>query len=249
MKSYLIIIDMEGMEQKDFSLEEVLFSFGKKKIWAFDNAGFREVVEPKGEDFFGRRLFVMQDHDKAGKIWDWAYLYRAIPKKSTLFHLDAHDDLFLPDNIPASLDDIWGQEYQIGSFILPRVNLGIIGNIVWVKPKGIKTEQRHSFNDRSFPNSIHSSKLLHQPKVSVIEEIQAMRADLLDIDLDFFTHGLSENCPNFFLKRRVKSIIAEIIEKISGSKIITIAISPGQIQTGREKVLLESVLNCLSLTS
>jgi hypothetical protein len=40
--------------------------------------------------------------------------------------------------------------------------------------------------------------------------------------------------------------MTEVAKKIIEPKIVTIAISPGQIQGGREKVLLESVLKHLS---
>ncbi len=36
-----------------------------------------------------------------------------------------------------------------------------------------------------------------------------------------------------------------LIHKVRGIKIITIAVSPGQIQTGRERPLLEAVLKAL----
>lgn len=81
--------------------------------------------------------------------------------------------------------------------------------------------------------------------MSETSKIPNIDSDLLDIDLDFFTHGLSPHTPDFILKKRVSGFTDKLLEKIQGIKIITIAISSGYIQTGREKILLESVLNTL----
>ena len=51
--------------------------------------------------------------------------------------------------------------------------------------------------------------------------------------------------PDFILKRRVFDFMNKLLERIHGVKIITIAISPGYIQIGRERILLESVLDKL----
>jgi len=226
--------------KENFCYLDKMFEFGgKKRIWHVDTKRIHQVVEPRFEEFVNNPVFVMQDHDGAGRIWDWAYFYGVIPSNSTLVHVDADDDLVLPGILPEALDALLIENYEVGSFILPRVNIGMIRDIVWIQPK---SATRYSTCSLA---SIESPRLLSKPSVRVTKDIPLIEADLLDIDLDFFTAGLSEFYPDFLLKNKAASFISSVVQKIRGVKVITIATSPGYIQSGRERLLLQSTLEAL----
>ena len=189
----------------------------------------------------------MRNHDGAGKVWDRAFQAGAIKQHSVLCHIDAHDDLAKRGILPCSFAELTKKNYQVGSFILPRVNVGIIDTIIWIKPKGEDPTNKLRRNTETasfvnFPSSLEAEDLRNKPLVHTTDKITPASADLLDIDLDFFTQGLSKFTPNFVLKRRVSAFMKELFNNISGVKIITIATSPGYIQSGREIIILETVL-------
>ncbi len=220
-------------------LDEV-FSFGNKRsVWLAEKFTLHKVDRLRREDFTGLPIFIMRDHDGAGRIWDQALELSILPKNSTLVHIDAHHDLGLPDELPNSVEELSFANFQAGSFILPRVNTGIIKDIVWIRSKS--TDPRLADMNRN----IGSSRLLAKPNVKVVKGIPKMQADLLDIDLDFFTDGNGEWYQNSLLKRNLHAFMLQLAKGIKGIKIITIATSPGYIQSGKERLLLESILDFL----
>ena len=221
-----------------------------KEAFFVNQYGLVPLSEITDNDFQNQPVFIMFDHNEAGKVWDRAYQFGLLNCNSHLTHVDAHDDLSLRKPLPTSYEELVDREYQAGSFILPRVNIGMIGKITWVKPLNhslptTQVTQSPGSSVLSYPYSICANDLRNKPTISETSEIPYMDSDLLDIDLDFFTHGLSPHMPDCILKRRVSNFMNKLLERIWGIKIITIAISPGYIQTNREKILLESVLNKL----
>ncbi|MBI2034190.1 MAG: UPF0489 family protein [Candidatus Levybacteria bacterium] len=242
-------------ERENGYWDQVLYGGRTNTIWHIDKNGVPSLAELKPGSFVSNPVFVVLYHDGAGRVWDRAHRYGVIPSNSTLVHVDAHDDLALPPTLPQTIDELSTQEYGVGSFILPRVKVGMIGRIVWVKPQTVESPGEEAGNQNMtlqtihFPESIESPLLPSKPKVTVTEDVPLIKADLLDIDLDFFTAGLPEWFPNFFLKKKVTVFITSLVRKIQGIKIITIAVSPGYTHSSRERVLLESTMKALSRRS
>lgn len=227
---------------------DFIYSSDRKKLWKVDNQVLRPLENTDDDCRTTAKIYVMKDHDSAGRIWDKMFMYGKLCSGATMVHIDAHDDLAIHGYLPESMDELNTANYEVGSFILPRVNIGMIGAIYWVHPKRMK--QYMVTNDShaavvSYPHSIISPRLRIQPQVVTTPDVPHVAADLLDIDLDFFTAGLSDLCPNIVLKMQVSRFMQKLTQNVHGVKMITIATSPGYIQSGREKVLLETVIGNL----
>ena len=208
------------------NLEAFLFGAKRKEIWQMQSGQINrfndnEIIIP------GVSLFLMKDHDGAGKIWDFAYEQQTI-NHATLLHVDAHDDLAFRLPLPATFTQLQESEFQVGSFIVPRINLGIISKMIWV-----------------FPRNMRDAYARH-PQVEITKEIPVIEAELIDIDLDFFTYNLPIGYPNFLLKQRAKRFLSDLFKLVTKPKIITVATSPGYIKTGTEKPLVEAVVETFS---
>lgn len=207
-------------------LEAFLYGAKRKEIWQMQSGQLnrfndKELITPNAS------LFLMKDHDGAGKIWDLAYEQQTI-NQATLLHVDAHDDLAFRLPLPATFAQLQQSEFQVGSFIVPRINLGIIGKIIWVVPRNM------------------SDAYVRHPQVEITKKIPIIEAELIDIDLDFFTYNLPSGYPNFLLKQRAKHFFSDLFKLVTKPKIITVATSPGFIKTGTEKPLLEAVVEVFS---
>lgn len=227
----------QSKEQQRAFIDTVLYQH-KKHVWFVGQNGLVEMTKLGRESYLNRPVFIMQDHDGAGRVWDAAYYHGVIPQGSTLVHVDAHDDLSLPDYLPTTLEELGKHDYNVGDFILPRVNVGIVSNIVWIKPP------KRAFW-RAWYETHAEWRLSHKPKIEVSDYVPEMNADILDIDLDFFTDDINNPVPDFFLQRNATKFLSKLMEKVSGVKIITIATSPGYIQMNRERPLLEAALEVL----
>lgn len=220
--------------------------YGKRKaIWDV-SSGSPIPYKPELLDANHTRLYVMRDHDGAGKVWDAAFEAGQF-SAATLVHVDAHDDLAFHSPLPRTREDVFQQEYEVGSFILPRVNVGCIQNIYWVapfSPERSSQERRVSSSGIviPYPESLGSDELSTKPTVIVSREIPQVTAELIDIDLDFFTYDLASYYPNYLLKMQAKKFFETVLKRVLAPKIITIAISPGYITGGRETPLLEAAL-------
>lgn len=220
--------------------------YGKRKaIWEV-TFGSPTLFKPEQLDLGHTRLYVMRDHDGAGKVWDAAFDAGQF-SAATLVHVDAHDDLAFHSPLPQTREEVLRQEYEVGSFILPRVNVGCIQNIYWVAPFSLDrtTQERRAPSSGRvipYPESLGSDELSTKPTVIVSKEIPQVTAELIDIDLDFFTYDLESYYPNYLLKIQAKKFFETILKRVLAPKIITIAISPGYITGGRERPLLEAAL-------
>ena len=178
-----------------------LFQSKRKDVWRVRSKSMEPVA--KAELLFdGVSLFVMKDHDSAGKIWDLAFS-TGIINSAMLVHIDAHDDLAFKKPLPATFERLQIEEFQVGSFIIPRIELGIIGEMVWIVPV-----------------SMHDSIVRH-PSEKIMKEVPQISAQLIDIDLDFFTYKLPAAFPNFLLKLKAKEFLKHTFQCIDGPKIIT----------------------------
>lgn len=215
--------------------ERILFSKNRKEITRLD------LPMP---------IFVMRDHDGAGKIWDQAYV-DGIISQATLIHIDAHDDLAFRTPLPTSFAQLQAGNYEVGSFIIPRAVTGIIGKMYWVIPRGMQ----HHYGQPPmpqmnnpvirYPESLQHEAVSAALQLEVTREIPVVTADLLDLDLDFFTYNLSGYIPDYVLKLRIKQYLNKVFSSIQKPKIITIATSPGYIQCNRERPVLEAALEAV----
>jgi len=216
-------------------IERILFSKSRKEITRLD------LPVP---------TFVMRDHDGAGKVWDQAYAEGNI-SQATLVHIDAHDDLAFHTPLPTSFVELQMANYEVGSFIIPRVAVGIIGKMYWVIPRNMPQQfLQHSVLKNSssvirYPESLLHEKVNTTFQLEVTREVPAVTADLLDLDLDFFTYQLSGYVPDYVLKLQVKKHLHKVFTVVQKPKIITIATSPGYIQFNRERPVLEAALSAV----
>jgi hypothetical protein len=222
--------------------DELLYRLPKNEAFLFHKNGFIPLPEVEDEQFLENPLFLMHHHNHAGKVWDRAFELGVIGEKSNLLHIDAHDNLAIREPFP-------GTEQGVGSFILPRVESGVIRSITWLThlpyaQPGFDNGQSASFIH--YPNSLVSPLLTRRPTVQEISKLTEKEPfDLLDIDLDYFTQGLNQQIPDFILRLQTRKFMRELQEKVEGVKVTTIAISPGYIQRGREGILVEEILRAL----
>ncbi|KIO74892.1 hypothetical protein TH53_23700 [Pedobacter lusitanus] len=94
------------------------------------------------------KTFIIEEHNEAYFIWNYAIRNSVIPgKNNLLLHVDEHSDMVAPrfnvsiDTLPDNLDEIRKFTYTelgIASFIVPAFYKNIFSDIFWVKQNHAK---------------------------------------------------------------------------------------------------------------
>jgi hypothetical protein len=217
---------------------EILYAPREGGVWTYEG----RVSDLHKEFSCSLPVFFVQDHNAAGFIWDQAHALGKISDHSTLMHVDAHDDLALRLPLPRDTQELSSLSYEVGSFILPRVHLGIIDTIVWMHPSSVHPplglgEYDHlSFT--SYPDSLQSRRLAHTPHVIETIQVPDIHAEILDIDLDYFTQDAPTYYPDFIFQKTVRNVITELKRRVQNVKLVTVALSPGYIQFSHANAIL-----------
>lgn len=226
------------------SLDAGYFSlFGRDLIWQLRSGEIRYINNLDTFPAKEGEVYLARDHDIASKVWDRYFKLGIISAPCKLVHIDVHDDLYMPPVLPSSFLDLTQTKYQVGSFILPRAHLGLISEIIWVRPP--RVTQRGT-GVKSYPQSINSNDLQHRPSVIEFDSIPTVSTDILDIDLDFFTNMYGDAVPNWMFTMLVKRNLEIIRKRITNFKVITIASSPGFVSSKRERALVVLAIQALS---
>lgn len=89
------------------------------------------------------RVFIIEEHTEALEVLSLCARRKLIqPRKCCMVHFDSHPDLSCFDNIlPEHITDrtelchrLRNSEDGISSFILPALSMGLLNNVVWVRP-------------------------------------------------------------------------------------------------------------------
>jgi len=209
------------------TINEILYSsHHRRSLWTADGM----VTDLRKEFSRTVPVFYMQDHDAAGPVWDAARELGIIPRGATLVHVDAHDDLAVRLPLPEAPADLSHLSYDVGAFIMPRVHAGIISHIAWVHPENVSPPEDSGQTDGLLVGTIKFPK---------------MKAELLDIDLDYFTKKIPQWHPDAWIRARVRTDIQELLHNVTGVRVITVALSPGYIRFSQAKTILIEVMHQL----
>jgi tetratricopeptide (TPR) repeat protein len=235
------------------------------------------------------KIVLVDDHDEALTVWR-----RGRFKNLDLVHIDAHMDFgFHPAkpiksifNKARSLEELKGnlecslafshyeedfdKQTNIGNYIYPAMEEGIVKNFYWVIPGGLKefreslkgikniirnlTGQRHYSIEAQEEGVIWAEILGRRFIVCVLEKLPILRQKvLLDIDTDFLVIDSIVNAGNTanIGKRKpwiLPKDLAHILKnKIKHPEVVTIAYSVnGGYTPMRYKVLGDELAYCLS---
>lgn len=238
---------MKTPERKHI-MSEMLYSDRSLRMWT--NSG--EVHKLTPEVFRDPvSIFYMQEHNVAGYVWDLAAQHGVIAPMATLVHVDAHDDMALQHPLPRTINEATIYSYSVGAFIIPRIQTGVIDNVIWLHPKNVHPDTMTATPiaqgaSLRYPNSLRSPDLRGGYHVMDTSDLPKVQAELLDIDLDYFTKKYPEETPDFVLRALVARDLKEILRRVSGVRIITVALSPGYIRYSDAKPVLEEALRVLS---
>lgn len=190
------------MFKESQSLDSDYFSlFGRDLVWQLRSGEIQKIDNLDTFSVNKGEVCLTRDHDIAGKVWDRYFELGIISAASKFLHIDAHDDLYMPAVLPNSFLDLTQTKYQVGSFILPRAHLGLLSEIIWIRPPRVT---QSGTGTKSYPQSINCNDLLHKPFVIEFDSIPTVSTDILDIDLDFFTNMYGDAVPHWMFTMLVK---------------------------------------------
>jgi len=109
----------------------------------------------------------LEEHHEALEVWRSLAAEGTLPVETVLVHLDAHEDMGVPDPDEGEL--------TVSNFIVPALREGILSEVVWVTPPWLGEIPRDEL------------RAGHDFRIVGLDELADLRGRVaLDIDLDFF---------------------------------------------------------------
>jgi hypothetical protein len=201
-------------------------------------------------------LFIIEEHHEAFFIWNYAVLKGLMPAAdNTLLHVDQHSDISpprfytslksLPNDLRAIAEFTYN-ELGIGVFIPAAVYQGLFKELYWLQHNKLKvttTLHIYSYNQAGqallLTSNLHEAGPFNPDRQSVAyqiktiaDELPALEAVVLDIDLDYFSCVKEHPWQNMGASR-IEITPAEY-ERFTANKYHPLRLNGGGVKAHRE---------------